>query len=229
VGRFAIDQIWKKDKLEGAVIETCDDGRNGVVNISDYEGNFVQRYSGPCSIFEDAGWVYWGSRQSVVGQSSRVFPPPVPNINRGRTVQYVDFGFTSAREYWDEVVIPAYECFKENPSRGNAIIASLPAWHIQDWIWHENHLGEDTRNNKDYTQFQNKLFDDCPQLPWIHDVADASKHRGLRRATLKVREIRNNWPLNTTPLTIKLDDGTEHEFADVLSQVIGYWQTTQFP
>jgi hypothetical protein len=147
---------------------------------------------------------------------------------RGKTVQYIDFGFTSAREFWDEVVLPAYECFKANPSRGSAIIASFPAWHIQDWIWHEKHLGEDTRNNANYTRFQDKLFNDCPELPWIRDVADAGKRRGLGRSTLKVREVKNTWPLNTTPLTIKLSDGTEHDFTDSLSRVIEYWRTEYF-
>jgi hypothetical protein len=152
---------------------------------------------------------------------SQVFPPLL-NTNRGKTVQYVDFGFTSAREYWGEVVLPAYECFRADPSRGKAIIASFPAWHILDWIWHELHPGEDTRG-KDYTSFQEKLINDCPELAWIRDVADAGKHRGLGRLTVEVREVRNS-----RPLTIKLTDGTEHEFSDVLSCVIEYWGTQHF-
>jgi hypothetical protein len=159
--------------------------------------------------------------------NSQVFPPLL-NPNRGKTVHYVDFGFTSAREYWAEVVLPAYECFKADPSRGKAIIASFPAWHVQDWIWHEQHPGEDIRNSKDHTQFQEKLFDDCPELTWIRDVADAGKHRGLGRSTVEVYEVINTWPLNTTPSIIKLNDGTEHEFADVMLRVIEYWRTKYF-
>jgi hypothetical protein len=169
------------------------------------------------------------SNAAALDTNNQVFPPLL-NTNRGKTVQYVDFGFTSAREYWAEVVLPAYECFKADPSRGKAIIASFPAWHIQDWIWHEQHPGEDTRNsNKEYTQFQEKLFDDCPELTWIRDVADAGKHRGLGRSTLEVRKVINTWPLNTTPSIIKLTDGAEHDFADVLSRVIEYWRTKHFP
>src|SRR5580704_15158446 len=148
---------------------------------------------------------------------------------RSKTVEYIDFCFTSAREFWDEVVLPAYESFKANPSRGNAIIASLLAWHIQDWIWHEKHPGGDTRSSASYTQFQGKLFYDCPELPWVRDVADAGKHRGLGRSTLKVKELRNTWPRNATPLTIKLNDGSEHDFSDALSCVIEYWRTEYFP
>src|SRR6516225_9760322 len=103
-------------------------------------------------------------------------PQPLPVLSAGiqgavgarkKRVQYVDFGFTSAQEFWDEVVLPAYECFKAEPSRGKAIMACFPAWHIQDWIWHDQHPGEDTRNSKDYQPFQEKLFLDCPELQWI--------------------------------------------------------------
>jgi hypothetical protein len=150
---------------------------------------------------------------------------------RGKTIQYIEFGFTSAREYWDEVLRPAYECFKAEPSRGKAIMASFPAWHIQDWIWHDQHPGEDTRNNKDHQLFQEKLFLDCPALQWIRDVADAGKHRGLGRQNPKVevREVKGMWPRNAIPLIMKLDDGTQHDFAGVLEHVIEFWRTKYFP
>jgi hypothetical protein len=155
--------------------------------------------------------------------------PPLPLRTTGRAVQYVDFGFTSAREFWDEVVLPAYECFKAEPTRGKAIMACFPAWHIQGWIWHQQHPGEDTRNNSDYQQFQQRLFANCPELQWIRDVADAGKHRGLGRQTVEVREVKGTWPLNATPLTMTLDDGTRHDFADVLERVIEFWRGNHFP
>ena len=166
---------------------------------------------------------------AVLDPNSQVFSPLLNN--RGKTVRYVNFGFSSAaaKEYWAEVLLPAYERFNAEPSRGNAIMASLPAWHIHEWIWHQQHPGAETRNSKDYTQFHDALLDDCPELAWIRDVADAGKHCGLGRPTLEVREAVNTWPLNTTPLTITLDDGRTHDFADVLSRVIEYWRTKHFP
>jgi hypothetical protein len=148
---------------------------------------------------------------------------------RGKTIQYINFGFTSAREFWDELVLPAYKCFKAEPTRATAIMACFPAWHIQDWIWHQQHPGDGTRNNNDYQQFQQQLFANCPELQWIRDVADAGKHRGLGRQTVEVREVKGTWPLNATPLTMTLDDGTRHDFADVLERVIEFWRATHFP
>jgi len=170
----------------------------------------------------------WRPNAAALDTNNQVFPP-LPLRSTGRAVQYVDFGFTSAQEFWAEVVLPAYECFKAEPTRGKAIMACFPAWHIQDWIWHQQHPGEDTRNNNDYQLFQQHLFANCPELHWIRDVADAGKHRGLGRQAVEVREVKGTWPLNATPLTIKLTDQTEHDFADVLSRVIEYWQKNYFP
>lgn len=103
----------------------------------------------------------------------------------GREVQYVNFGFESAHDVWAEVVLPAYERFIAVPSRANAIDVSGHAWHIHEWIWHEQHPGSDTRNNKDYESFRDKLLSDCPELAWVRDVADAGKHCGSVGVTCK--------------------------------------------
>jgi hypothetical protein len=152
--------------------------------------------------------------------------PPLPLLS-GK-VRYVDFGFTSAREYWAEVAEPAYNRFINDESRGNAIAAFLLLSPLPDWLWHDQHPGEDTRN-KDYEIFRQQLFANCPELSWLRDVADAGKHRGLGRSSLQVREVAKSWPRNTQPLTIVLDDGTEHNIADILARVVEYFRKTHFP
>src|ERR1700758_2828183 len=72
-----------------------------------------------------------------------------------KTVVDVDFGFTSAKQFWEEVVIPAFEAFKTAPNHANAIVASILAWQIHEWIWYEQHPGENTKNNrKEYDTFK---------------------------------------------------------------------------
>jgi hypothetical protein len=156
-------------------------------------------------------------------------PPLPPLAVMSGKVRYVDFGFTSTREYWMEVAEPAYDKFIKDESRGNAIMAFLALSPLPDWLWHEQHPGEDTRNNKDYEIFRQQLFASCPELAWLRDVADAGKHRGLGRANLQVREAAKTWPRNTQPLTIVLDSGTEHDISDVLSRVMQYFRTVHFP
>jgi hypothetical protein len=160
---------------------------------------------------------------------------------------YIDFGFRSAREFWAELVVPAYERFKAEPIRANAISASVHAWHVQDWIWHDQHPREDTRRNPKYKKYQDDLAKDCPQLALIRDVADAGKHCGLGRQTVEVKQVASKTrfvgPFNTaqfntmpfnhmysvrTPLVITLTDGSVHGFAEVLSRVIDYWRAHHF-
>jgi len=154
---------------------------------------------------------------------------PLPLAVLSGNVLYVDFGFTSAREYWTEVAEPACHRFINDESRGNAIAAFLLLWPLHDWLWHEQHPGEDTRKSKGYDAFRQQLFASCPELAWLRDVADAGKHRGLGRANVQVREVAKTWPRNTQPLTMVLDNGTEHNITDVLLRIVEYFRKAHFP
>jgi hypothetical protein len=161
-----------------------------------------------------------------------------------KNVQYIDIGFTTAEQYWREVAWPAYERFKSAPTRQAAIEASMPAWHVHEWIWHEKNPGENTHGNQEFQKFKNDILNDCPQLGWIRDVADASKHRGLGRP-LEVQKLSSRRrfsgaiggaPIGALPiggngssrLTIVLNDGTTYDLSDVLSCVVSYWQEKWF-
>ena len=139
------------------------------------------------------------------------------------------FRLYSAREYWTEVAEPACHRFINDESRGNAIAAFLLLWPLHDWLWHEQHPGEDTRKSKGYDAFRQQLFASCPELAWLRDVADAGKHRGLGRANVQVREVAKTWPRNTQPLTMVLDNGTEHNITDVLLRIVEYFRKAHFP
>jgi hypothetical protein len=170
------------------------------------------------------------SRINTASMGTFVTTPNAFPLNVVGTVRYVDFGFTSAREYWVEVAEPAYQRFVSDETRGNAIMACLALWPLLDWLWHEHHPGEDTRkNNKDYDLFRQQLFRGCSELEWLRDVAEAGKHRGLGRSNVKVLEAAKTWPSNTQPLKIILDDGGEHDIADVLRRVVEYFRKEHFP
>jgi hypothetical protein len=107
--------------------------------------------------------------------NAQVFPPLFTNAqvfppHTAQTVRYVDFGFTSTREYWTEVAEPAYQRFLNDETRGNAIAACLLLWPLHDWLWHEQHPGEDTRKRKkSYDQFRQQFFNNCPELAWLRE------------------------------------------------------------
>ena len=156
------------------------------------------------------------------------------------TVQYIDFGITSARDFWGEIAAPAYERFKGNYGRAAAIEASLSMWHVHEWIWHEGHPGEDTRRNQDYLSFRDSLIDQCPQLAWVRDIAEAAKHRGLGRAP-DVQQMRDQAGKIYTiggkimtfggkvytfgsGLKIVLTDESVHDVRNVLETVFAFWE-----
>jgi hypothetical protein len=145
-----------------------------------------------------------------------------PRIVR-RGAREGDFDLISAREFWAEVAEPAYERFAGCETLGNAIAAFVLLWSVHDWLWSEQYVGGNFKIGKE--QF---LFDDCPELAWARDIAEAAKHRDLNRTEppVQVREV--VW-LSDQPSKIVLDDGSEHNIADVLLRIVAYFRRVHFP
>lgn len=151
-------------------------------------------------------------------------------------VRQIDFGFPSARAFWDEVAMPAYQRFKREPNRAHAMAAALPAWHVIDWL-----LVEQNPKPK-IEDFRTTLFRRCAELEWIGDIANGAKHRELNRGQSVARvggtgirsEGQETDALGTRtvtsydPLMLTLDDGTQHNFDDVLDTIIAYWRREWF-
>lgn len=164
-------------------------------------------------------------------------------MTSNRNVLYVDFGYATAREMWEEVGLVAYQRFTGGQSRANAVEAAVHAWHIHEWAWHEANPGIDTQRNPAYRAFRDNLFTTCPELAWVRDIADAAKHRGLGRPA-DVQRVNppvagkalllggKLWSVGGgkilmaggVGLTIELTDGSRHAVADVLANVIAFWQ-----
>lgn len=159
-----------------------------------------------------------------------------------RSLLYLDFGYLTARQMWEEVGLPAYQRFTAEPSRATAVESAVHAWHIHEWVWHEANPGTDTQRNPVYQTFRDNLVIACPELAWVHDIADATKHRGLGRPVdvqrLNPAVAGGSFSVNGrllsvggkvlrfrgTGLTIELTDGSRHAVADVLANVIAFWQ-----
>lgn len=158
-----------------------------------------------------------------------------------RQVRYVDFGFTSAKEFWREVGMPAYGRFTATPNRQTAIDASTHAWHVNEWVWHDNNPGVDTQGNQTFVVIRDGLITACPELAWVRDIAEAGKHRGLGRPG-KVQGVsigttqlvgaddsflvdsEGRYLAGAGDLEIELTDGTRHQAATVLATVIAFWE-----
>jgi hypothetical protein len=156
------------------------------------------------------------------------------------TLRYIDLGLNSAKQFWNEVVLPDYDQFTKSQTARDAVHVALSAWHLHDWLLCERQSSTKKRD------FQNELICACPELSWIRDYAEAAKHRGINRPgeVNKVEpdsQVESIHPISlgefgsfslairgTSPVMMVLDDGTSHQFSDVLSRVIDFWRT-QFP
>jgi len=160
--------------------------------------------------------------------------------SKQKVVRYVDFGFTSAKEFWREVGLPAHDRFTANQNRRTAIEVSFHAWHVHEWVWHDTNRGLDTEGPA-YATFRDDLIARRPELAWVRDVANAGKHRGLSGPGLVVGSVDTREPaalaFRSTPityedqagvfgggLTIELLDGTRYQVASVLATVIEFWE-----
>jgi hypothetical protein len=173
--------------------------------------------------------------------------------NTNSDVQYIDLGINSDKQFWTEIVLPAYERFRSVPNGQHAIEASILAWHALDWMWHQLHPNSNTLRDpgrKEFEKFKAKVIGNCQELALLGDIADASKHcgltvskkRGPRKAQTMRQKLRgpgpfNTYAYNTMPfnrsrqekiLTISLKDGTIHLMANVLSHAIDYLQENHF-
>ena len=103
----------------------------------------------------------------------------------------INIGRSSALDYLDQQVSPAYGRFRDIPSRENAIGVATALWETTGWLWSDRHPGVDRRKNKPAADaFDADLFKRCPDLKLIRDIADTAKHGGeLNRKDVVVTGI----------------------------------------
>jgi hypothetical protein len=126
--------------------------------------------------------------------------------------------------------------FKE-PSPLTAIQAAWPTWHVHEWVWHEKQ-----KSLGSLLAFRQLLLKDCPELGWVRDVTDASKHCGLENPHMNVgkaagtgRTVKGEISdvfgsrsiTHSDPLLLTVD-GRDSEFAAVLRTAIGYWEANGY-
>jgi hypothetical protein len=112
------------------------------------------------------------------------------------TLQYIDLGWTSAKQFWTEVVEPDYKRFADKGSTRDGVHAALTAWHLHDWVFLDQHPSGGTKEEK--KRFQEKLIADCPELGWIREYAEGAKHRALKLPGRKVEKVKPSRRVETT-------------------------------
>ena len=155
-------------------------------------------------------------------------------------VQYLSFGCSTAHDFWLEVCVPSHIAFFARQSRATAIQAAWPTWHVHEWLWHKQNPGKPA-SGKAFKSFQNSFIAKCPELGWLRDVTDASKHCGLGRKTQvskvtgfgvqttgTVTDPLGSYTQTRTDPLVLVVDGIDRQFPDVLRAAIKHLQNTYF-
>jgi hypothetical protein len=164
---------------------------------------------------------------------------PEASVQRGlrimasnRGVTYIDINLNTVEEYWDQLIVPSISKFQAEPSTAALFGAALNVWHLHDWVWHDQHPGENSRGVT-FDSYRERLLQDCPELGWLRDIADASKHRGLGR----LPEVKGAEPQligSLLPLGLPIgeqlvfflvmNDGSKQPVDEVLRTAIEFWR-----
>jgi hypothetical protein len=147
-------------------------------------------------------------------------------------VTYIDFGLNSVEEAWGQWVVPNVQAYRRAPSASSVANAAIPLWHLHDWVWHEQYPGQNSRGAK-FDAYRDDLLKRCPQLGWLRDVADASKHRGLGRQTevkgaephhvLSALYAATGVPFSELTFFLVLNDGSIQNMNAVLRNAVDFW------
>ena len=158
-----------------------------------------------------------------------------------RNPNYIDIGYQTAQEIWDEIVLASAGRFKTDPTRAHAMACAIYVTHFLDWVFHEKFQGQDTRGNPTYGAFKATHHKACAELAWLQDLANVAKHRGLSGATL-VRKLDGKGlhsegeifdqfgsrpHVSESPLELELVDGTRHRLDEVVARAITYWRANR--
>lgn len=148
----------------------------------------------------------------------------------------VDIGSQNARDHMNGHVATCYSRFLATKTRDNALEVMKAILDLTDWDFRDTYPGVDTRS-PEHTAFVEVLIAACPELEWIRDGAEATKHGGqLSRASVKVRAIVGTGsqgmlygefgPMGPPPCTLafELVDGTQHSVPDALQKVMKFWR-----
>src|SRR5262249_16501487 len=132
------------------------------------------------------------------------------------------------------IVTPAVRECRGMASTRSAFQAAQAVWHLHDWVWHQRNRGQDTRGNPAFDTWRNGLLAACPELGWLRDITDASKHPGLGRGGVGIASAERQLLSRGSdgsgsvqmPLpvyNVKLADDTWKDVNALLQTAIDYW------
>ncbi|HHP7240133.1 MAG TPA: hypothetical protein ACFCUD_00585 [Cyclobacteriaceae bacterium] len=107
--------------------------------------------------------------------------------------------------------------------------ACSDAWHLNDWVFVERR-----KNNPKLTKenYRKQIYNDCPELKILHDIANSIKHKELSSPKVKIQSTRiqagqysseYSKEYDTPRLEVYLENDTRIDVDDLVETAINYW------
>lgn len=136
------------------------------------------------------------------------------------------FGAKNPEDQLKEIITEYYDFVDNhlNATKANNICVNL--WQLNDWIYKFYNI-EDS-----IPVFRNKLFESCPYLRVVHDIANASKHFELDRSKSSLKEARKHEGVfdhtfdssfDMSKLEVVLEDDVTISDKNLIKTALDFW------
>ncbi len=137
------------------------------------------------------------------------------------------FELRTAADFHRALQLQVAEYQDDDLNSVKAVACALFAWHLAEWVLAEFFASEDLGT------FRSDLVAKCPELEFMGNIADGTKHAVLSRKTPKVsgtsvhqgaynsQAFSDGFDISS--LDIQLDDGSVRSFRRCLAVVAEFW------
>jgi len=140
------------------------------------------------------------------------------------------FEILSSADFFRAFLCQVRDYLDQPLSSVKAVICSLFAWHLAEWVW-EEHQGSAGRF-EGVDDFKKHLQDKCPSLRLMRDIANGTKHCSITRYTPKVKKAKMqegsfglsfDRSFGVARLTVQLQNGQTLPFDHEIREVCLFW------
>ena len=134
----------------------------------------------------------------------------------------VSFGAKNPKEKYKEVLAEYSDFLKDDTIsfKANNICASI--WELADWVWDRK---------DDLGTFRLSLFEKCPELKIMHDIANSKKHKILSRPKAFIKKAKATGSFSSDfssdfdnhRLVVVLEDGSQYNLTYILEKTVTFW------
>lgn len=147
------------------------------------------------------------------------------------------FGIQTAQDFVNDLVLPDLEAFRQRSlDPGAAIRVAVSFAHLVEWVFQDQNSLDLTRigiaNPASAVALRDEIENRCPELRWLRDVSNGSKHCVITKYKPEVMGSavaewgQLNWgefPADRPVFAISLKQGEYKNYENVVEAAASFW------